>query len=129
MNERGSVAPLIAGFLSLILLAMLLAISSLTALVTSQRVQGLADAAVIYAHDQSNSKGATNLKLLDQKVLEFLNKAPSVRALKLTSVSSWVENQASVLRICAIWQDPLLIQNLPSREICKVAKAKSFVVF
>lgn len=129
MNDRGSVAPLIAGFLSLILAAGLMAISSLTVLVTSQRLQGLVDAAVIFAHDQSHSRGNPIASQLDKKVQEFLAQAPSAKSLQITRVKSWIEGSASGVEICARWQDPLLVQILLAREICRTAKAKSFVVF
>ena len=48
MSERGSIAPLIAGYLALILLAAFSAVAVGAAMIAGHRIQGVADFAVLY---------------------------------------------------------------------------------
>lgn len=126
MNERGSIAPLIAGYLALILLASFGAIAVGAGIIASHRVQGVADFAVLYAHDRSVTAGIPNLTDLRRELQEFLRVAPSAKSLKIEVADVTAVGEISELRLCARYRDVLF--GLESYLICKSSRAQSFVV-
>ena len=53
MNDRGSLAILVAGYLALIITLFLGGLAVAIGLVAQNRIQGVADSAVLYAHDRA----------------------------------------------------------------------------
>ena len=126
MNERGSIAPLIAGYLALILLASFGAIAVGAGMIAGHRVQGVADFAVLYAHDRSVTAGVPDLIELRRELQEFLRVAPSAKSLKIEVADVVALGEVSELRLCARYREVLF--GLDSYLVCKSARAQSFVV-
>jgi hypothetical protein len=127
MRDRGSIAPLIATYLSLILLSLLGLLSIATAMLASHRVQGVADFAVLFGHDRSVIAGIPEAAKLRKQVSLFIEKAQSAKALEITNLQTWVDDGISHVRLCARFQDSFGLQ-VTSMTICRQASAKSFLI-
>lgn len=127
MTDRGSIAPLIATYLALLLLSLLGLLSIATAMLASHRVQGVADFAVLYGHDRSVIAGIPQAAKLRKQVSLFIEKAQSAKALEITNLQTWVDDGVSHVRLCARFQDSFGLQ-VTSMTICRQASAKSFLI-
>jgi len=127
MRDRGSIAPLIATYLALILLSLLGLLSIATAMLASHRVQGVADFAVLYGHDRSVIAGIPQAAKLRKQVSLFIEKAQSAKSLEITNLQTWVDDGVSHVRLCARFQDSFGLQ-VTSMTICRQASAKSFLI-
>jgi hypothetical protein len=127
MRDRGSIAPLIATYLALILLSLLGLLSIATAMLTSHRVQGVADFAVLFGHDRSVIAGIPQAAKLRKQVSLFIEEAQSAKALEITNLQTWVDDGVSNVRLCARFQDSFGLQ-VTSMTICRQASAKSFLI-
>lgn len=127
MTDRGSISPLIATYLALILLCLLGLLSIATAMLAAHRVQGVADFAVLFGHDRSVIAGIPQAAKLRKQVSLFIEKAQSAKALEITNLQTWVDDGVSNLRLCARFQDSFGLQ-VTSMTICRQASAKSFLI-
>ena len=126
MNDRGSLAILIAGYLALILTLFLGGYAVAIGLIAQNRIQGVVDSALLYAHDRAVTKGVPNPEKLAWAISHFLEHAPSAKQLVILSVDSAVTGVKSTIVLCARHQDPIG-QYLAGR-ICRQANAESFLV-
>lgn len=126
MRERGSLAILVAGYLGLLLTLFLGGFAVALGLIAQNRIQGVADSTLLYAHDRAATKGVPNLAKLESSIGSFLATAPSAQQLEVVSVEADVVGVRSTLTLCARHLDPIG-RYLPS-VICKSAKAESFLV-
>lgn len=127
MSERGSIAILIATYLSIILLSVVGFGSVGIAMLAGHRIQGVTDYAVLYGHDRSVRAGKPAAAVLEVQVRNFLSSAPSARRLDIVSAQSWVVGENSHLRVCARYRD-LFGLRIDSMVVCREAAAKSFLV-
>lgn len=123
--DSGSIAPLVAGYLALILLTILGSAAVGVSMIAVNRVQAVADAAVLFAHDRSISRGIPDEGVLLAKSREFLATAPSAKRIGLVGVQVRVSGAISELELCAQVQNPL---NLGFISVCRIARAESFIV-
>lgn len=126
MRERGSLAILVAGYLGLLLTLFLGGFAVAIGLIAQNRIQGVADSALLYAHDRAVTKGVPDLSKLENSIGSFLATAPSAQQLEVVSVDADVVGVISKLTLCARHVDPIG-KYLPS-VICQSAKAESFLV-
>ena len=90
-QERGSLSVLLAGYLAL---AVLLGVSMAAvgiSLVAKNRIQAVADSAVLYAHDRAARKGIPDQVKLQDAVVKFLALAPSAKQLQVVRVEGCQE--------------------------------------
>lgn len=125
-EERGTVAPLVAGYLALILLTLFGSAAVGVSLIASNRVQGIADATVLFAHDRSVTRGIPNQSQLQFHAAQFLSAAQSVRRITVRSYQLSAVGAVSTLTLCAGVQNPLWI--LGEMTMCRQARAESFIV-
>mgnify|MGYP001466775609 CR=1 FL=1 len=125
MNERGSLSILLAGYLALAVLIFVGLGATGMGLIAQNRVQAVADSAVLFAHDRAVRKGIPNLEKLKQQLVVFLSSAPSAQQLSIRSLDAVVDGVESRLELCASYQDPFGIVESWG-QICKSASAKSF---
>jgi len=112
------------------------------AALTGNRVQTLADAAILYAHDRivatestatdsspTASTSATSFAnpsaQLDQHLRRYFELAGPLTRYQL-NYSAEARPEASRIRLCVMWQNPLA--PVAPRELCRTAVAKSFEV-
>lgn len=126
MSERGSVAPLVAGYLALILLTLIGSAAVGVSMIAANRVQAVADAAVLYAHDRSITRGIPNQTSLQREVAVFLQQAPSAKRVEVASSRALVVGTISSLELCAKVRNPLWESH--QILICKSSRAESFVI-
>jgi len=126
LTDRGSIAPLVAGYLALIMMAAFGAIAVGAGMIAGHRIQGVADFAVIYAHDRAVIAGMPQASDLRRELQAFLRAAPSAQALMIEVADVRATGEVSELRLCARYRD--VIFRLDSYLICKSAKAQSFIV-
>ena len=126
MNQRGSLAILVSGYLSLLLLLFIGGFSYALGLIAQNRIQGITDAAILYAHDRAATKGIPDPQKLASAVSSFLTSAPSALQIDIRTVETEVAGTVSKLALCASHQDPMGWFNLG--VICKTAQAESFLV-
>ena len=126
MSERGSVAPLVAGYLALIVLTLLGSAAVGVSMIAANRVQALADAAVLYAHDRSITRGFPNQNALKREVAIFLQSAPSAKRVTVVSSRAITVGAISSLELCAKVSNPLWESH--QILICKSARVESFVI-
>ena len=124
-GDSGSIAPLVAGYLALILLTILGSAAVGVSMIAVNRVQAVADSAVLYAHDRAVTRGLPNQDLLLARSREFLASAPSAKRIGVVGVRVSVSGAISELELCAQVQNPL---NLGAISVCRVARAESFIV-
>jgi hypothetical protein len=129
MNEKGSILPLVSGYLALVLMIVFGASSVISAHVIALRIQGVADAAVLFGHDQANLNSMPDAMQLESAVESFLREALSAQELSITKTITKALKAESSLVLCAKWQDPLARLQFAPIEICRAASAKSFRVF
>lgn len=126
-KDGGTIAPYVAGLLALMILTILGSVTVGTSLIAANRIQAVADAAVIYAHDRSHKKGIPNNNLLSREVTIFMREAPSVRRLTSLSYRASISGEYSSLEVCARFTNPLGV-GVDSGFICKNSRAKSFLI-
>lgn len=127
MSERGSIAILLATYLSIILLAVIGFGSVGIAMLAGHRIQGVTDYAVLYGHDRAVRAGKPSAGRLEVEVRNFLESAVSAERLEIVSADSWVAGENSHLRLCARYRD-LFGFRVSSMIVCREAAAKSFLV-
>ncbi|MFY8026362.1 MAG: hypothetical protein ACOVMF_00320 [Aquiluna sp.] len=127
MSERGSIAILIATYLSIILLAVIGFGSVGIAMLAGHRIQGVTDYAVLYGHDRAVRAGKPSAGRLKVEIRNFLESAVSAERLQIVSADSWVAGENSHLRLCARHRDPFGLR-VSSMIVCREAAAKSFLV-
>lgn len=118
---------LLAGYLAL---AVLLGVSMGAvgiSLVAKNRIQAVADSAVLYAHDRAVKKGIPDRVKLQAAIAKFLASAPSAKQLQIVSVEAHVRGNESSVVLCARHKDPMEVA-IRSGVICRTATAKSFLV-
>jgi len=126
-SDRGTIAPLIAIYLAIILLSVFGSVAVVTALVAANRVQGVAEMTVLYAHDRAVENGVPDQALLRPAAAKFLSLAPSVRKLSIIGFNTRVDFESSKLRLCARYINPLGV-GVDSAIICREASARSFII-
>ena len=124
-DDRGSIAPLVAGYLALILLTIFGSAAVGLSMIAVNRVQAVADATVLYAHDRSVARGIPSQGSLRSKAQEFLSSAPSAKRIEVSSLHVRVSGAISELELCSRVANPL---SLGAIEVCRVAKSESFIV-
>lgn len=124
-GDSGSIAPLVAGYLALILLTILGSAAVGVSMIAVNRVQAVADAVVLYAHDRAVTRGVPNHGLLLARSREFLASAPSAQRIGIVGVKVEVSGAISELELCASVQNPL---NLGAISVCRISRAESFIV-
>ena len=125
-QDRGTIAPLVAGYLALILLAVLGSAAVGVTMIATNRVQGITDATVLFAHDRSVVRGLPNQNRLSEHAASFLTMAPSAKRIKVLNYEIVAQGAVSSLTLCALVQNPLW--GLGELNICRSAKAESFIV-
>ena len=126
-QESGSLSVLLAGYLAL---AVLLGVSMGAvgiSILAKNRVQAVADSAVLYAHDRAVRKGIPDRVKLEAAVVKFLASAPSAMQLQVARVEAQVRGNESSIVLCARHKDPMGVE-IKSGLICRTAFAKSFLV-
>jgi len=126
VNQRGSLAILVAGYLALLLTLFIGGSALALGLIAQNRIQGVADAAVLYAHDRAVTKGIPDRSKLTNLVANFLSSAPSAQQLEIRTFEVRVDGVTSTLLLCAEHSDPMGLFSLG--QICKSSKAESFLV-
>ena len=126
MKEQGSVAILVATYLSIILLSVIGSASVGIAILASHRVQGVADFAVLYGHDRAVRAGKPLATRLEIEIRKFLANSSSAQRLEIVSAESWVTGENSHLRICARYRD-IFGMRVNSMVICRESSARSFL--
>lgn len=119
-------APLIAGYLALILLAAFGAVAVGAGIIAGHRIQGVADFAVLYSHDRSVVAGIPESSSLKLQLQDFLGRATSSQSLEIVVAEIAVVDEVSQLRLCARYREVLF--GLDSYLICKNSRAKSYLV-
>ena len=95
MKDRGSLAILIAGYLGLLLTLFLGGFAVAIGLVAQNRIQGVTDSVLLYAHDRAVTKGIPNLAKLESAIDTFLSNAPSGKQLEVISLDTAVNGVKS----------------------------------
>jgi hypothetical protein len=126
-KDSGTIAPYVAGLLALILFTILGSVTVGTSLIAANRIQAVADSAVIYGHDRAQKKGIPNEVKFRQEVDIFMATAPSAKRLKELRYRATVAGEYSKLEVCARFEDPIGI-GVDSGLICMDARAKSFFI-
>lgn len=124
-RDSGTIAPLIACYLALLVMVILLSSNVVSAMAFSHRVQGVADAAVVYGHDRSLLAGIPQRTTLRSQVNNFLSNAPSAKRLDIVVVNITTAGPKSELELCAQLEYPL---SLGSGVVCRSATAQSFLL-
>ena len=126
MKDRGSLAILVAGYLALILTLFIGGFAVALGLIAQNRIQGVTDSALLYAHDRAVTKGVPDEAKLEIAVASFLANAPSAKQIAVISFESTVTGVKSTLVLCARHLDPM--GRYFAGKICRQASAESFLV-
>jgi hypothetical protein len=124
-NDDGTIAPLVAGYLALLVMVGLLASNVVAAMSFANRLQGLTDLAVIYAHERALRIGIPQQGLFQTELARFLTQAPSAKRIALHSTRVSIQGPVSTLELCARFSFPL---SPGGAVICKQARAQSFLL-
>lgn len=126
-SESGTIAPLIAIYLALILLVTLGTSAVGVALIAKNRIQGVADSAILFGHDQSAVRGTPQQVAMGEQVEKFLESAQSAKRIQPVSSRSWVQGEKSNLELCARFLNVFGV-GISSGVICATSSAQSFIV-
>ena len=126
-REEGSIAPLIATYLALVILMTLGTSAVGVGLIAKNRIQGVADAAILFAHDKSVVRGIPRGPQAQSEANWFLNHAPSAQRIEILSHRIWVTDDVSHLELCARYRN-LFGVGVSSVPICVSSNAQSFIV-
>lgn len=124
-GDKGTIAPLVAGYLALILLTLFGSAAVGVTMIATNRVQGITDATVLYAHDRSVVRGIPNQNQLYLHAANFLATAPSARRIAVLNYQIQAAGSVSQLTLCARVRNPLWA--LGEITICRTASAESFI--
>ena len=124
--DRGSVAPLVAGCLTLILLAVFGVLVVGAGIIAGHRIQGVADFAVLYSHDRAVVAGIPEVSALRRELQYFLSRARSAQSLEIVVAEIAAVDEVSELLLCARYREVLF--GIDSYLICKNSRAKSYLV-
>lgn len=127
MSDRGTISPLVAAYLSLVLSVAIGAASVGIAIVAGHRVQGVADFALLHAHDRSVTAGKVDQSELERHLAYFLSSAPSAARLEVLTAEVETDGELSRLRLCARYRSVLGL-GFDSFISCRQSKAKSYLV-
>ena len=127
MSDRGTISPLIAAYLSLVLSVAIGAASVGIAIVAGHRVQGVADFALLHAHDRSVTAGKVDESKLEANLADFLTSAPSAAGLEVLVADLETDGEISRLRLCARYRGVLGL-GFDSFIVCRQSSAKSYLV-
>ena len=123
--DSGTIAPLVAGYLALVVMVFLMATNVLATLTFASRLQGLTDMAVVYAHERSLRVGRPQVAEFREQLAHYLSNAPVARDMRLEVVNVKTSGNRSTLELCAEIRFPLAPG---SGVICQTASAESFLV-
>ena len=124
-SDEGTIAPLVAGYLALLMMVGLLASNVVAAMSFANRLQGFTDLAVIYAHERALRIGIPQQGLIQTELSKFLSQAPSAKRIVLHSTKVSIQGPVSTLEFCAKFSFPLSPGGV---VICKQARAQSFLL-
>jgi hypothetical protein len=124
-TDRGSIAPLVAGYLALILLTIFGSAAVGVSMIAINRVQAVTDAAVLFAHDRSVTRGIPSVAALGIHAQQFLASAPSAKRIEVSSLRIRVSGAITELELCAKVSNPLMLREI---DVCRLSKAESFIV-
>ncbi len=124
VQDKGTIAPLIAGYLALLILVFMLSANVVSAMALANRLQGVADLGLIYAHERSLRVGNPQLAALRTNLDHYLNNI-AASGLEMQTVRVFVSGPRSTVEICARVRLPLSLEN---HMICKRSSAQSYLV-
>jgi hypothetical protein len=125
-TDSGTIAPLVAGYLALILLTLFGSAAVGVTMIATNRVQGITDATVLFAHDRSIVRGIPDQGRLQQHAAAFLVTAQSAKRIRVLNYQIASQGALTELTLCAGIQNPLWA--LGEITICRSARAESFIV-
>lgn len=123
--DSGTIAPLVAGYLALLVMVFLMATNVLATLVFASRLQGLTDLAVVYAHERSLRVGRPQVAEFREQLSHYLTNAPVAQDMYLEVVNVRTSGTRSTLELCAGIRLPL---SPGGGVICRTASAESFLI-
>ena len=123
-QDDGTIAPMVAGYLALLILTFILSANVVSAMALANRLQGVADLGLIYAHERSLRVGAPQLAALRDNLNHYLaNIAAS--GLEIQSSRAAVSGARSTLELCAKVRLPISTRR---QLICKRSSAQSYLI-
>ncbi len=123
-QDNGTIAPLIAGYLALLAMTFLLSANVVSAMALANRLQGVADLGLIYAHERSLRVGEPVLGPLRSNLDHYLGNIRA-KGLEIQSVRASVAGPKSRLELCAQVKLPISFQR---QLICKRSSAQSYLI-
>lgn len=123
--DRGTIAPLIAGYLALLVMTFLLATNVIATMTFASRLQGVADLAAIYAHERSLRVGQPKSVEYREALAHYLANAPAAKVMAIEVINLRISVARSTLELCAVFDYPLAVG---SGVICRTASAQSFLL-
>ncbi len=123
--DSGTIAPLVAGYLSLLVMVFLMASNVIATQVFASRLQGLTDLAVVYAHERSLKIGRPQAAEFREYLSHYLANAPVAKAMSVEVINLEISGPRSNLELCAVFKLPLAPG---SGAICREGSAESFLV-
>ena len=123
--DKGTIAPLIAGYLALLVMTFLLATNVIATMTFASRLQGVVDLGAIYAHERSLRVGQPKGVEYRDALAHYLANAPAAKAMALEVINLRISGVRSTLELCAVFEYPLAVG---SGVICRSATAESFLL-
>jgi Flp pilus assembly protein TadG len=114
-RDCGSIAPYGLALLALVLTISFGLTAASHAALQANRVQNIADAAVLYAHDRASNEAS-----LTVQVARFLSLAKAGEF----KFEANRRGETSELKLCTRWRNPFAFGQ--PRELCRFAAARSF---
>lgn len=123
--DSGTIAPLVAGYLALVLMVFLMATNVIATLTFASRLQGLTDMAVVYAHERSLRVGRPQVAEFREQLSHYLANAPVAKDMRPEIINVKTLGTRSTLELCAGIRFPLAPGG---GVICRTASAESFLI-
>jgi len=124
-SDSGTIAPLVAGYLALMVMVFLMASNVIASQVFASRLQGLTDLAVVYSHERSLRLGRPQATEFREHLSHYLANAPVAKAMSIEVINLEISGPRSRLELCAVFKFPLAPG---SGAICRTGSAESFLI-
>lgn len=123
--DSGTIAPLVAGYLALLIMVFLMASNVIATMTFASRLQGVTDLAAIYAHERSLRVGRPQGEMYREQLSQYLLNATAAKRMRIEVINLRISGARSNLELCAEFEFPLA---LSTAVICRSASAESFLV-
>lgn len=124
-RDSGTIAPLVAGYLALLVMVFTMATNVVAGMAFANRVQGVADLGLLYAHERSLRVGIPQLADLETNFAHYFRYSKAAQGMTWEGARFEIQGPRSILELCVRFRFPI---SFDQRVVCRKSSAQSFLV-